>query len=113
MERVAITMCQEEVQARVSQLLRRRMGCVWRVEYPPRGNPPARIALRVNVSAFILEHIVGDAAAVNQRDQTRCEGKLVAFKVQRQRLQFAEGQGTGKVVSTIVGAHMFDNALLY
>ncbi len=89
-ERVPESVGQEEVLLGVGQLL---LGCIALVrgeENSSRGHPPVLIALAVDVSAFALQHSVGDAGAIDLGHMFRRKRQLVALSGQRQRLELSE-----------------------
>src|SRR5512133_3648579 len=107
-------MRQEEMRSGESQLLGWRTGCIGRIEYPARGNPPIGIALAVNVSAIRSENRVDiacrqlAAVCIKRFAKIRCKGELITFTVQRQRFDRTEQGETGQVVLAIQGANMLD-----
>ena len=104
---------------RVRQFRRRVVSGSRREEDTPRGNPPPRVAVGVDVATLGFEHRVGDSAAVDSRDEPRSESQLVALAGQRERLQLAEREececvplGGAQVIRAVQGPNMLDQALL-
>ena len=110
-EGIAGAMCREEVALGKGQLVGRRVGLTGGIEHPPRWDPPGGRVVAANEAAVDQGRVV-DASAVDVRQQAGGERQPEALPGQRQRLEHAQRQQVGQVVSAVDGPHPLDQALL-